>query len=349
MARVLLRCALDTFTGYGNDGVGLARALDKVCDLRVSPYGVVPPLPQEVADLFIRERFSQTDLTLIHADPFAVTKWADQLKRRSALLVGWTMWEFESITSMKGHSKLKRKYQPFDTFLLYSQLTNRALSPHIPKKTAKHVVQGGYSSEFWTQEPSQERDWTAPFRFCMVGQLHERKDPFVALAAWDILREEYGPSWDATLHLKTQTRHLHPKIEERYPGVKIHYAMWSPQQLLDFYHYCHVYLAPSRGEGKNVPALEAQTTGIPVIATKYGGHENWMNDDWSWSVKYTLQGADYGMCAKADAQDLAEKMAFAYENRGAVREKGRIASEVIPVMLDWNAIVPRVLELLEVS
>ena len=79
----------------------------------------------------------------------------------------------------------------------------QALSTVIPVDKLG-MLQGGFSPEVW--QPPVERDWTGDwFGFCMVGQLHDRKDPFLAIEAFRELRQERGTDFEgAELHLKAQ-------------------------------------------------------------------------------------------------------------------------------------------------
>ena len=53
---------------------------------------------------------------------------------------------------------------------------------HYPDLPPIGLLQGGYDPSEWS---FVERDWAKDrFIFCMVGQLHERKDPWVAIEAF---------------------------------------------------------------------------------------------------------------------------------------------------------------------
>jgi glycosyltransferase involved in cell wall biosynthesis len=203
------------------------------------------------------------------------------------------------------------------------------------------VLQGGFWSDDW---PYQEREWDGTFRFVMVGQLHERKDPFAAIEAFAHLKRVHGDAFDAELHLKTTTGGLAPAMEDAYEGLKIHYRYWEQSRLLDLYRRCHVLLAPSRGEGKNVPALEMQATGGAVIATDFGGHRNWLSKEYAYPLQYELEDAGNGLAARADRQHLADLMWHTYTHRNEVREKGRVASRTVRAMYDWIPVSRKLLD-----
>jgi len=50
------------------------------------------------------------------------------------------------------------------------------------------------------------------------------------------------------------------------------------------YAAADVYVAPSRGEGWGRPHMEAMSTGVPVIATNWGGNLDFQNNDNSWLI-----------------------------------------------------------------
>jgi glycosyltransferase involved in cell wall biosynthesis len=348
--RVLLKTALTPFTGYGNDGLGLAVALGNAgFDVTLSPTIVEPPLPGPVAALLTRPIEPMYDLLLNHADPESLG--LSPGERRSAhKTMAWTMWEFRSMPESfdkpfgpEGfHKDLRERLVTYDYLGVYDEVSKEALLPYTdPDVTDVIKLQGGYWADGWVADP-RARDWSGTFRFCMHGQLHQRKNPFAAIEAFNKLKQEHGDDFDAELHLKTTIRVLHPKMEEAYPGVKIHYETWSERQLKDYYLACHCFLAPSWGEGKNLPALQAQTTGMPVIATDVGGHAEWLDKDHGYPLNFEWGEHTPGMkSARADVKHLSDLMWHVYTHRDEARMKGERASRLIPAMLDWSKVIDR--------
>jgi glycosyltransferase involved in cell wall biosynthesis len=159
----------------------------------------------------------------------------------------------------------------FDLVVGYDAVSTGALAPYVSTNAA--TVQGGYWPQKW---PARPRDWNRTLNFCMVGALGPRKDPFVAIDAFKELRAEH-PGLDIALHIKTVTPGLHSRLMDVVRGLKIFYEVWPEDVLRDFYYSQHVLLAPSRGEGKNLPALEMLSTGGTVMATNFGGHTQWLS------------------------------------------------------------------------
>lgn len=68
--KVLLRSPLSTYSGYGNDGLGIIQALlRRGCDVYLQPTHIDAPVPQNVANLLTKELKAPFDLYLTHTDP----------------------------------------------------------------------------------------------------------------------------------------------------------------------------------------------------------------------------------------------------------------------------------------
>jgi len=340
--RVLLKAALNNMTGYGNDAIGIARALSRVgIDVYLDPAHVQAPLPADVAQLLTKRLEAPFDLLLHHTDPgqLGISK---QARAASAVTVGWTMWEFTTLDNCRGRSTLRQRLKDYDVVVGYDTVSSDALRPYVTTKAA--TVQGGYWPEQWKPAP---RNWAGDFNFCMVGALHQRKDPFVAIEAFKELKDEEPERFaPAQLHLKTVEPGLHRGLQDWAPGLHLYYEMWSEERLKAFYRTMHVLLAPSRGEGKNMPALEFQSTGGVVIATNWGGHQQWLSPAYAYPLRYTLvpiSGATPNCCnARADKDHLKQLMLHAVTNRAEVAEKGNRAAAIIPNVSGWAPVLGRI-------
>lgn len=350
--RVLVTTPASPFTGYGNDGIGLVQALlRRGIDVSFQPMEVQPPLPKEIAALLTRRLEAPFDLTIQHAPPGQL-EFSEAANRATGLSVAWSMWEYTSLDNMdaKERETLARRIAPFDAFLSYDAVSQEAFTPYLADKTKALKLQGGFAPE---AIPVMPRDWFSDtFRFCMVGQLHDRKDPFTSVNAFRYLKENYPKDFEgAELHLKTSVPGLFPQMEQWVPKLKIHYATWPVELLHDFYAGCHVLLAPSRGEGKNLPALEFQTSGGAVIATNWGGHVEWLNESYAYPLDCDVLPVEPSLpnckSARASQEHLAEIMLHVYRNRAEVKQKAELASRTIPGMCSWDSVVTRLFDLLE--
>jgi glycosyltransferase involved in cell wall biosynthesis len=179
----------------------------------------------------------------------------------------------------------------------------------------------------------------------MCGVLSERKDPFVTIMAFKELKDEYPEEFEpAELHLKTNAPGLHSMMEQWVPKLRVHYDSWPEDVLKEFYAAQHVLCAPSRGEGKNMPALEFQSTGGAVIATNWGGHKGWLSEEYAYPLDYQLMPLDnnpYVMNARASKDHMKYLMLHTFRNREEVKRKGELASQVIPQMMSWDTVIEK--------
>src|SRR3954468_17548469 len=346
MLRVLVKAPMSVYSGYGNDGIGIVRALmNSGADVYLQPTHVDAPLPEDIAMLLTKRLVAPFDLMIHHVDPAQLGLLKEE-KAACSVTVAWTMWEYTSLDNLKGKSKLRKAMQNYDVFLGYDQVTVDAFKPYLNSTVKSGVLQGGYLPEKWTKV---ERDWfETRFGFAMCGVLNERKDPFVSIMAFKELKEEYPEEFEpAELHLKTTAPGLHSAMEQWVPKLRVHYDSWPESVLKEFYAAQHVLLAPSRGEGKNMPALEFQSTGGAVIATNWGGHTGWLSPEYAYPLDYKLMpldGCPTVYNARADKDHMKALMLHTFRNRAEVKQKADLASEIIPQLMSWDNIVSRLYE-----
>lgn len=417
--KVIVKSPFSRYSGYGNDGFGILRALNEWgCDVYPQPVWVDVPIPRDLLPLFGKTLYGPFDLLINHWDPdhLEITREARQTAR---VAVAWTMWEFaaapESIKkpcpehtpckvcqklpadevhrgavktqSVEGrhayvsgirtphaiglaecpkckhvpsglypHAKqlqktderegLRERLKWYDMVLGYDEVSLSALAPFIPPKVHGSVLQGGYDSRLWRPI---DRDWHGErFQFLMHGALNDRKNPWVTIEAWHKLKEEKGEAFaPARLALHTTAPgKLFPELNVPFAsvGAKVFVASLDMQGVKDMYAASHCLLAPSRGEGKNLPALEFLSTAGAVAATNFGGHTQWLGGDWAYPLDYQL-GATFGDCpwgahdAKVSIDHMADVIWHIYTHREEARQKALRAAELIPKMCDWNVVI----------
>lgn len=343
--RVLLVCPLSPYSGYGGDGLAMAQTMIRMgIDLYLLPNLVQAPLPPEVAALLTKEVKGPFDLCLVHLDPGSLEA-TDSLRSTSDLMVGWTMWEWSSLHAMAGRSSLRKRLKGFDALVGYDSVSSRALQDYYFGPVI--TQQGGYPAADW---PEVARDWTSDeFYFAQIGVLSSRKDPFVTIGAFAAAKNADAEfNKHARCALKTSVPGLHSKMEDVYSGLRIFYDVWPKEVVRQFYSSAHVLVAPSRGEGKNLPALEFLSTGGPVIATNWGGHVEWMHSDYAYPLKYHL-AADSPLKpevlnARASIEHLTELMLHTFHHREEVQHKGAVGAQVIPLLCDWDPVIVRLFD-----
>lgn len=362
--RILLRGQFDRYSGYGNDAVDIARHLDKAgVDVVPWPYSIVTGLPEDFVNLLTKRPTKGAgayDATLQFLPPFGIriTDAARKPNIREMGLplhiapvhYGWSMWEKDRLTrdDMRGHGIGQSPWRLLTAMYGYTEVSVQAFRHYAPKVAYRHLP-GGIDPDLYPVIP---RPVGGPTRFVMVGELHQRKDPFVAIDAFRELKAEKGDDFDAELHLKTTIPGLHPQIEQWAPGVHVIHDYWPYDQLIEWMGTMTCYVGPSRGEGNLKPPMEFMATGGPVIATYWSGPENWLTPEVGYPLDYQLahmvpSDPDSPREARADKDHLKQLMWHVHSSRREASEKGRAAAEWIREVADWAKIIGRLLGDLE--
>jgi hypothetical protein len=255
-------------------------------DVHPQPTWLDVPVPPDLLPLFGKTLQGPYDLTINHWDPsnLRIEAYAREMTRCA---VAWSMWEFapcpgptaimpdgREVKAKSGlvphcerRSSLRKRLSLFDLVLGYDDVSVAALAPYTPKHVALAVLQGGYEPAPWLpDENSWVRDWDTAddFRFIMHGAMGSRKCPWTAVQAFNELKwerpEDFG---GAKLLIHTTVQGVFPEMNNIFQQqkIKVYMDAWPHETLRKFYFSGHCLVLPSRGEGKNLPALEMQTTG----------------------------------------------------------------------------------------
>lgn len=340
--KILLKIPLSSFTGYGRDGTGMVQALVRAGhDVYLQPTEVQAPLPADVVQLLTKTLEAPFDVTIVHLDPGRLGVEPEQ-RLVTKKLIAWSMWEWESFGNLTGRSRLRKELKDYDAIIGYDEVSAGCFREYY--KGPIHVLQGGFDAQ---ELDYIERDWEGPFRFAMLGQLSLRKNPYAAIKAFtELCEEDDNFNKNARMVLKTTAPPGYfVRMEEVYPNLRILYGSWSREIVIDFYAHMHVLLAPSWGEGKNLPALEFMTTGGGVVATNWGGMAYWMDEDYAYPLDYELASMDpyttSVRAAKVSHEDLKAKMRHAFYNRDEVKQKGLLASKIVPEEFSWDRVIEK--------
>jgi len=98
--------------------------------------------------------------------------------------------------------------------------------------------------------------------------------------------------------------------------------------LVDLYNQADVFVCATRGEGFNLPGLEAMACGLPTLQTGFGGQLDYMTTTNSWSINYKLEEPTHNIMfegikwATPDHDDLKAKLRYCAGNQDMVKKKG---------------------------
>jgi glycosyltransferase involved in cell wall biosynthesis len=270
--KLLFRTPLTNFTGYGTEGIELARQFSNIIDLALWPTQASMGLPGEVLKILGQEVPKEFDIFLDFTDPFSAF---GRMGRKFSVL--FTMWEQTKMTTDFSGNKIGE----YDLVLVPNEVNAKTYSEYIDRSKIR-IVPLGVDTKFYDHQRRPIRD---KVRFCSVGHMSRRKGIDLIVDAFTQVRKEY----DCSLSIRTTGAGLHPQWAKSIPDFYIHLGPWGKLDLRKFYHENDVMLALTRGEGFNLPAIEFMSTGGTVIACGWGGHKQWVNEEYMYEIPYEMQ------------------------------------------------------------
>lgn len=143
----------------------------------------------------------------------------------------------------------------------------------------------------------------------------------------DVLLEAWGRAFTAKDRVKLVIKTFpnpHNDVQERVWELSRRYPAMAPIQILnrdmerdeliDLFRDADVMVLPTRGEGYNLPALEAMAAGLPLIVTGHGGHRDFcspaearlLDYDFALSASHVRETVSYW--ADPSVDDLVEAL-----------------------------------------
>jgi glycosyltransferase involved in cell wall biosynthesis len=115
-------------------------------------------------------------------------------------------------------------------------------------------------------------------------------DDDVTLVIHTYMYDVPGDAWDANRIRQVYDDYLEevlgdqlaPKVQRPHIHIIGHYL--TGHQIPQLYRACDAYVGPSYGEGWGLPYQEAMSMGLPVIATRWSGQTEFLNDDVAYMV-----------------------------------------------------------------
>lgn len=136
------------------------------------------------------------------------------------------------------------------------------------------------------------------------------------------------------------------------PQVILFGDVLSDKLMPRLYASADCYVLPSRGEGFGLPYLEAGACGLPVIATRYSGQTDFLDDDNSYLIdidgfrnaerelawiSYFYENAEFPILGNTVVEQTRQKMRAAFENKDEAELKANRLHEKVVSEYDWSA------------
>ncbi len=129
---------------------------------------------------------------------------------------------------------------------------------------------------------------------------------------------------------------------------EVHYidSHLTELEMAALYRNCDIFVSPYRGEGFSLPTLEAMACGLPVMVTKGGSTDDFVDEEVGWLIPSTSRSIgnkmdDYELTHEAyllepEPEEFQKMLRFVYAEPSLVFLKGTKASYRARAQWTWN-------------
>jgi glycosyltransferase involved in cell wall biosynthesis len=217
------------------------------------------------------------------------------------------------------------------------------------------IIPNGIDPKLHTPFGSKKEYKAKEFKFLFVGGTIFRKGIDILLQAYIktfsaadnvslIIKDMGGDSF-----YKGQTaKEIIEEIQQKANNPHIIYvdSMYSDEEMAELYRSCDVFISPYRGEGFCLPALEAMANGLPVIVTKGGATDDFVDDTVGLLIDSTplaignsianQELTDTAFLLEPSLEDTADCMKFAFSHPEVMRHLGISAAMRARTQWTWR-------------
>jgi GT2 family glycosyltransferase len=203
---------------------------------------------------------------------------------------------------------------------------------------------------------------TGMYTFLSIFEWGERKMPEILLRAFS---DEFRA--DERVVLICKTLNSDPEVdvyaqmaalELGSMGGRIHLSLNQivpTSQLGSLYCSADCFVLPTRGEGWGMPVIEAMACGLPVIATDWSAHCDFMNGENAYPLPLSRMVPAEAKCpyykgfkwAEPSYHHLRRLMRHVFENQAEARAKGQRASSDVLEKWTWDQAAQKIVNRLD--
>lgn len=349
--------------GIVHDSQGYARAsreyllaLDRLgVDVKVEPLNFGTPSvaldaeqASKIKELVAKPYAEDKKKVLIyHAQPYGVD--ANKERQKFDHVIINTVWET---------TKVPDNWFPHvnyaDAVIVPSTQNVQALKD---SGVTPHIIYAPHGADTVTYNPDNEPlplKLGDKFTFLSVFQWQHRKGPDILFKAfW----QEFTSKDNVVMVVKTFLGNTAPRSDQMQilnvlnqykqylkiadsADVFVTPSVFDDANMRSLYTMADAFVLPSRGEGVGLPYIEAMSSGVPCIATGWGGQTDFINERNGYLIDYNMAGVNEVqgvaphfsnlftpemMWAEPDVGALRFQMRMAYENQAENAAKGKQA------------------------
>jgi len=212
-----------------------------------------------------------------------------------------------------------------------------------------HKIPLGVDTNYFNPKIKSIRNENNDYVFFTNIEWGERKNPHMQLKQFN---QTFKSSDDVCMIAKLNNRdpsiNLQAEIKKlnlKQTGGRIYFIInrvFDFYQLPLLYRSIDCYITAGRGEGWDMPLMEAMACGLPTIATNWGAHQEFANNENSYLLNINGTIPAKAKCpyyegfnwADPDAHHFSELLIKVFNNQQQAKEKGAIAA--IDMAKNWG-------------
>jgi GT2 family glycosyltransferase len=272
-------------------------------------------------------------------------------RNRGRYKIGFTMLEVDGIPR-----EWVRQANAMDEVWVPTEFNRRAFLAGGLKRPI-HVMPLGVDANYFHPGVATVKNPHGEFVFLSVFEWGERKDPALLLGAFN---DTFGVDEPVRLVCKIINKDPQVNVAEeiarlrlRAHGGRISYLFnveFPYYQLATLYRSADCFVAASRGEGWDMPLLEAMACGVPGIATDWGAHPDFFHAGVGYPLRVARLVPAVAKCpyytgffwAEPDQEHLRHLLRHVYEHRDEAQRRGAAAAAEVAAFWTWDLAGTRV-------